>query len=346
MSAVRQAVDTVQLAAWMARHVPGFHGPLSLWQFEGGQSNPTYRVDTPQRRYVLRTKPGPKADLLPSAHAIEREYRVMQALAPTDVPVPAMLALCEDEAVIGRAFYLMEHLEGRVFDNMALRGMTPGERTAIYDEAARVMARLHQVDPSAVGLSSRAPTDTFYARQIERWTQQYRLSQTDDIAAMDQLIDWLPAHIPASALAPNGIVHGDMKLTNLLFHPTEPRVLGVLDWELNTLGHPMADLSYQGLFWHLPHDHLLQGLGGLGLASLGIPSEGEFLQRYAHHGGMAVGQDWAFYLVYNFFRLAGIMQGVMKRAQQGQAASAHALAYGRTTPMLADTGWRIARNGL
>jgi len=346
MSALRQPVDLPRLDTWMAEHLPDHAGPLTLMQFEGGQSNPTYRVDTPQRAYVLRTKPRPKAELLPSAHAIEREYRVMQALASTAVPVPAVYALCEDESVIGRAFYLMEHLDGRIFDNLALPGMAPTQRTALYDEAARVMAQLHQVDPGPIGLSSRAPTDTFYARQIQRWTQQYRLSQTEDIASMDRLIDWLPTHIPASALSPTGIVHGDLKIQNLLFHPTQPRVLGVLDWELNTLGHPLADLSYQGLFWHIPHDNVLQGLEGLDLPALGIPDEASFLQRYAAYGGLAAGSDWPFYLVYNFFRLAGIMQGVMKRAQLGMAASAQALAYGQTTRMLADTGWRIASHGL
>jgi aminoglycoside phosphotransferase (APT) family kinase protein len=241
----RHAFDTAALQAWLGEHLPGFAGPLTVEQFKGGQSNPTYRLVTPGCSYVMRSKPGPQAKLLPSAHAIEREFRVMGALALSGVPVPRMHVLCEDESVIGRAFYVMEQVQGRVMWEQSLPGLAPAERGAVYDEMNRVIATLHGVDPQAVGLADFGRPGNYFARQIGRWSKQYQASVTQPIAEMDRLIDWLPAHLPASALDDSqvAIVHGDFRLDNLIFHPDEPRVLAVLDWELATLGHPLADFS-------------------------------------------------------------------------------------------------------
>src|SRR5262249_50223058 len=283
---------------------------------------PTYLLTTPARRYVMRSKPGPVAKLLPSAHAVEREYRVMAALAATDVPVARMLLLCEDEAVIGRAFYVMEHVEGRVMWDQALPGMTPAQRGAISDEMNRVMAALHRVDVNTVGLADYGRPGNYFERQIGRWTKQYQASVTEPIEAMDRLIEWLPAHIPASARdeAQVSIVHGDFRLDNLIFHPTEPCVLAVLDWELSTLGHPLGDFSYHCMPGHTPPGSS-RGIGGLDLAALGIPAEPEYVRRYCERTGRippggsidAVMADWNFYLAYNLFRLAAILQGIAKR---------------------------------
>ncbi len=344
--------DAAVLDAWLSAHVEGFDkgkpGPLAISKFAGGQSNPTYRIDTPGTpgtpgvRYVLRCKPGPKAELLPSAHAIEREYRVMRALAATAVPSAPTFLLCEDESVIGRAFYLMAFVEGRCFTENHLPGLSPTERGAIYDEANRVVAALHAVDAAAVGLADYGRATDFFPRQIARWSKQYRLTETESIPAMEALADWLPAHIPANADAQCRLIHGDFKLDNLIFHPTEPRVLAVLDWELSTLGHPLADLGYHCLPWHIAPG-LLHGLAGLDLAALGIPAEADYLRRYEARTGIAIGEDWSFYLAYNLFRLAGIFQGVMKRALDGKASHARALDYGRQTRVMAELGWRIAR---
>ncbi|HEX4509008.1 MAG TPA: phosphotransferase family protein, partial [Burkholderiaceae bacterium] len=245
--------DLDALEAFLAANLPGFAGPLSVEQFKGGQSNPTYKLVTPSRSYVMRSKPGPVARLLPSAHAVEREYRVMAALAGTGVPVAKMHLLCEDESVIGRAFFVMEFVEGRVFWDQGLEGATPAQRGAIYDEMNRVIAAMHSVDVNAVGLGDYGKPGNFFARQIGRWTKQYQASITEPIEAMDRLIEWLPAHMPASAMDESqvSIVHGDYRMDNLIFHPSEPRVLAVLDWELSTLGDPLADFAYHMLTWYL-----------------------------------------------------------------------------------------------
>ena len=261
--AASHAFDVDALARHLAAHLAGFEGPLTVEQFKGGQSNPTYKLLTPQRSYVMRTKPGPAAKLLPSAHAIEREFRVMRALEATDVPVPRMLLLCDDEAVIGRAFYVMGFVEGRVLWEQSLPGMTPAQRGPIYDEMNRVIAALHRVDIAAVGLADYGRPGSYFERQIARWTKQYQASVTEPIEAMDRLMEWLPAHMPASAMddAQVSIVHGDYRLDNMVFHPVEPRVLAVLDWELSTIGHPLADFSYHCMSWHIPPG-AFRGIGG------------------------------------------------------------------------------------
>ena len=350
----QHAFDTEALAAWLSSHMSGFEGPLTVEQFKGGQSNPTYRLVTPGRRYVMRSKPGPLSKLLPSAHAIEREYRVMGALALSGVPVPRMHVLCEDESVIGRAFYVMECVEGRVLWEQSLPGMTPAQRGEIYDEMNRVISALHAVDPKAVGLGDYGKPGNYFMRQIGRWSRQYQASVTEPITEMDRLIDWLPAHMPASALDENqvSIVHGDYRLDNLMFHPTEPRIVAVLDWELSTLGHPLADFSYHCMSWHIPPG-VFRGIGGLDLDALGIPTEREYVRRYVERTGRAslhgegsadaLLADWNFYLAYNLFRLAAITQGIAKRVVDGTAASAQAKATGAATRTLAEMGWAFAQ---
>ncbi|MFY7854975.1 MAG: phosphotransferase [Rubrivivax sp.] len=342
------AFDIGALQAHLQAHLSDFAGPLQVEQFKGGQSNPTYLLVTPGRRYVMRTKPGPAAKLLPSAHAIEREFRVMQALSSTDVPVPQMLLLCEDEAVIGRAFYVMDFVEGRVLWEQSLPGMTRAERGAHYDEMNRVMAALHRVDVQSVGLADYGKPGSYFQRQIARWSRQYQASVTQPVEAMDRLIEWLPAHLPASASDDGevAVVHGDYRMDNLVFHPTEPRVIAVLDWELSTLGHPLADFSYHCMAWHIPPG-TFRGIGGLDVAELGIPAEADYVRRYAERTGRqdvdAMLADWNFYLAYNLFRLASITQGIARRVEDGIASSAQARATGEATPVLAGMGWRFAQ---
>ncbi|MBN8556626.1 MAG: phosphotransferase [Proteobacteria bacterium] len=342
------AFDTAALGAWMTQHVEGFAGPLGVEMFKGGQSNPTYKLITPGRTYVMRAKPGPVAKLLPSAHAIEREFAVMRGLAGTDVPVARMHALCEDESVIGRAFYIMEYVEGRVLWDQTLPGMTPAERGAIYDEMNRVIAALHKVDYAARGLANYGKPGNYFERQIGRWSKQYQASVTQPITEMDRLIDWLPAHIPASARDEGltSIVHGDYRLDNVIFHPSEPRILAVLDWELSTLGHPLADFSYHCMAWHIPPG-TFRGIGGVDLASLGIPSEQDYIHRYCERTGLATPEqlapDWNFYLAYNMFRIAAILQGIAKRVEAGTASSAQARASGAGARPMAELAWSFAQ---
>ena len=347
--AVREqhAFDHDALAAWLSGRIPGFAGPLEVSQFKGGQSNPTFLLRTAGAAYVMRTKPGPASKLLPSAHAIDREFRVMHALRDSDVPVARMHVLCEDESIIGRAFYVMEFVEGRVLWEQSLPGLDAAARGAIYDEMNRVMAALHRVDPVAVGLGDYGKPGNYFDRQIGRWSKQYLASQTERIDEMDRLLAWLPAHVPASARHESevSIVHGDYRLDNLIFHPTEPRVLAVLDWELSTLGHPLADFSYHCMAWHIPPG-TFRGIGGLDHAALGIPEEREYVRRYCERTGRpdpdAVMADWNFYLAYNLFRLASITQGIAKRVVDGTAASAQARATGAATRPLAEMAWRFA----
>jgi len=342
------AFDVGALQTHLQQHLPGFAGPLTVEQFKGGQSNPTYKLLTPTRAYVLRSKPGPAAKLLPSAHAVEREFRVMRALSGSDVPVAHMELLCEDESVIGRAFYVMEFVDGRVLWDQALPDMAPAGRAAIYDEMNRVIAALHQVDVAAVGLSDYGKPGNYFERQIGRWSKQFLASITEPIDEMHRLIDWLPAHIPAGAMdaAQVSVVHGDFRLDNLVWHPTEARVLAVLDWELSTLGHPLADFSYHCMAWHIPPG-VFRGIGGLDVAALGIPAEHEYVQRYCQRTGRsdaaALMQDWNFYLAYNLFRLASITQGIAKRVVDGTAASEQARATGQATPTLARMAWHFAQ---
>ncbi len=341
-------IDEAALAAWLERELTGFQGPLAVAQFKGGQSNPTYRLSTPERAYVMRAKPGPAAKLLPSAHAIEREFRVMRALAGQGVPVPEMLLLCEDESVIGRAFYLMEFIDGRVLWDQSLPGLSTTERSAHYDEMNRVIAALHSVDVAAAGLADYGRPGNYFERQIARWTKQYLASVTEPIPAMDALIAWLPEHLPAGARDEGqvSVVHGDFRLDNLVFHPTEPRVLAVLDWELSTLGHPLADFSYHCMSWHIPAS-AFRGIGGLDLAGLGIPDEPAYVRRYCERRGIEVPptQDWTFYMAYNLFRMAGILQGIAKRVVDGTASSAQAKQAAAGARPLAEMGWQIAQGG-
>lgn len=345
--AARHGFDTAALERYLRGHLAGFEGPLEVEKFEGGQSNPTYLLVAGATRYVMRSKPAPAAKLLASAHAIEREFRVMNALAATDVPVARVHLLCEDESVIGRAFYVMEFVEGRVLWDQSLAGMTPAGRTAIYEEMHRVIAALHRVDPAAIGLADYGRMGNYFERQIARWTKQYRASAIQPIGEMDALIDWLPRNIPEGArdAAQLSIVHGDFRLDNLMFHPTEPRVLAVLDWELSTLGHPLADFSYHCMSWHIPH-LTRRGIAGLDLRALGIPEEAGYLRHYCERTGRedaeVIAADWNFYLAYNLFRLAAILQGVAHRDAQGVAANAQAREAGALARPLAELGWTFA----
>ena len=342
----RQRIDTGALSAWLAQHVDGFAGPLTLEQFAGGQSNPTFKLITPTRAYVMRAKPAPSAKLLPSAHAIEREYRVMHALRDTDVPVAKMLALCEDESVIGRAFYVMEFVQGRVLWDPSLPGMTPAQRGAIYDEMNRVIAALHSVDVARVGLADYGKPGNYLARQIGRWSKQYQASETEPIDAMHHLIEWLPQHMPAETDEQAGqrvsVVHGDYRLDNLIFDPHESRVLAVLDWELSTLGDPLADFAYHCMAWHVDPEQF-RGIAGLDWAALGIPDEARYVQRYCERTGLTICGDWNFYLAYNMFRIAAILQGIMKRVVDGTAASEQAADAGRRARPMAELAWRYAQ---
>ena len=339
--------DTEALTRWMRAEVAGFEGPLSVEMFKGGQSNPTYKLITPNKAYVMRAKPGPVAKLLPSAHAVEREFRVMSALHGTGVPVARMYALCEDESVIGRAFYIMECVEGRVMWDQSLPDMTNAQRGAIYDEMNRVMAALHSVKPQDVGLSAYGKPGNYFERQIGRWSKQYVASITQPIPEMDQLMQWLPQNIPAMARDESmvSVVHGDYRLDNLMFHPTEPRVLAVLDWELSTLGHPLADFSYHCMAWHIPPG-AFRGIGGLDVVSMGIPTEDEYIARYCERTGLVQPEqlkaDWNFYLAYNLFRLAAILQGIAKRVETGTASSAQAKSSAAGAQPLAQMAWRYA----
>lgn len=340
--------DTAALEQHLAANLAGFEGPLQVEQFKGGQSNPTYKLTTANQTWVMRTKPGPVAKLLPSAHAIEREFQVMNALAGTGVPVPKMALLCDDETIIGRAFYLMEFVPGRVLWDPSLPGMQPDERTAIYAEMNRVMAALHKVRPADVGLQEFGKPGNYFARQIGRWSKQYLASVTGPNPAMDKLLAWLPDHIPASALDETevAIIHGDYRLDNLIFHPEEPRVTAILDWELSTIGHPLADFSYHCMSWHIPPG-TFRGIGGLDLVALGIPSERAHVEAYCHRTGRAdvdrLMQDWNFYLAYNLFRIAAIVQGIAKRVENGTASSAQARATGAAAPALSELAWEFAQ---
>jgi len=333
----QHAIDLERLGAWLEANVAPLAGPLEAAQFKGGQSNPTYLLAAGAQRYVLRRKPPGK--LLPSAHAVDREYRVIRALAATDVPVARALALCDDAAVIGTAFYVMEYVGGRVFWDPRLPELAVGERGAIHDEINRVIAALHGVDPEAAGLGDYGRTGEYIARQVSRWSKQYQASETEQIEAMDNLIAWLPENIPAAE--ETRIVHGDYRIDNVIFDPVEPRILAVLDWELSTLGHPLADFAYHCMVWRIPPG-VFRGLGGLDLALLGIPTERQYVEAYCRRTGRAgiEPRDWEYYMVYNMFRIAAIVQGVMARALQGNASSAQALETGRAARPLAEMAWR------
>ena len=343
-----QAFNVDALNDYLTENLARYSGPLTVEIFKGGQSNPTYKLITPGAAYVMRAKPGPVAKLLPSAHAIEREFKVLRGLHGTKVPVPDMHCLCEDESVIGRAFYVMEFVDGRVLWDPALPGMSPAERVEIYDEMNRVIAELHKVKFADCGLADYGKPGNYFERQISRWSKQYGASVTKAIPEMDALMQWLPVHIPASARDESmvSIVHGDYRLDNLLFHPTEPRVLAVLDWELSTLGHPLADFSYHCMAWHIPPG-AFRGIGGLDVGGLGIPTEADYIRLYCERTGIStpdeLAVDWNFYLAYNLFRIAAILQGIAKRVETGTASSAQAVSSAAGAPQLAKLAWDFAQ---
>ncbi len=317
--------DASALARHLARHLPEAGGLRRILQYEGGQSNPTFRLDADGGSYVLRKKP--PGVLLPSAHQIEREYRILEALHGTDVPVPQPLHLCEQDSVIGTAFYVMRHVPGRVIDHPALPGLQPPERAAVYADMNRVLAALHALDPDAVGLGDLGRRGGYIARQIRRWSDQYRLSAPDPLPEMERLIERLPGRIPEND--ETTLIHGDYRVGNLILHPSEPRVVAVLDWELATLGHPLGDIAYTALAWHFPPDApRLPGIDPQRRAALGLPSEAEHLAGYTRRSGRSPEANWPFYLAFSLFRLAAIVQGVHARALQGNAASPAALSYG------------------
>ena len=328
---VRVAFDEAALGAWMASQVEGFAGPLTVEQFNGGQSNPTYKLTTPGQRYVLRRKPpGP---LLKGAHDVLREARVQQALAGTDVPVARIFAVCEDESVIGSAFYVMDMVEGRIFWDAAFTEVPKDQRAAYFDEMNRVIAALHSVDVEAVGLGDYGRPGNYFARQIGRWSKQYL---EDELAGrlpdMDALVEWLPTAIPEGD--ETSIVHGDFRCDNMIFAPHEPRVLAVLDWELSTLGHPLADFAYHAMMYRMPGD-IVAGLGGADPVPLGLPTEAEYIAAYCARTGRSGIPNWDYYLAFNFFRLAAIMHGIKGRVLRGTASNAQARERAEALPRLA-----------
>jgi aminoglycoside phosphotransferase (APT) family kinase protein len=333
----RLRIDVDRLAAHLRDYIPDLPATIAVEQFKGGQSNPTYLIDAGARKFVMRRKP--PGTLLPSAHAVDREYRVMTALAGTDVPVPRTWCLCEDSGVIGTPFFVMDFVQGRVFWDPALPGMTPRERGEIWDEINRVIAALHSVDYRAVGLETYGRSSGYIQRQIERWSKQYRSSETERIEAMDHLIDWLPKNIPPGD--ETTIVHGDFRIDNVIFHPTQPRILAVLDWELSTLGHPLADFAYHLMAWRLGPGQF-RGMNGVDFAALGIPTEAEYTARYCRRTGRANVGNVDFYLAYNMFRLAAILQGIAKRAIDGTASNAQAVETGKRARPTAEAGWALA----
>ena len=328
--------DVAALERYMREHVAGFAGRLTVRQFMGGQSNPTYHLRSDGQEYVLRRKPPGK--LLPSAHAVDREYRVISALAGTGVPVPRSYALCEDPDVIGTAFYIMGYVPGRVLVDPRLPGVAPAERAQIYDAMNEVLARLHLVDWHAVGLAEFGRPGNYVARQIHRWTAQYRASETETIPSMERLIAWLPEHIPVDDTTT--LVHGDYRLGNMIVHPTEPRVVAVLDWELSTLGHPLGDLAYNCMPYHLSANSM-DGFEGGDLSGLGIPTEEVYLAAYCRRTGRAAIEDWDFYVGFAMFRLAAIAQGIMGRVLAGTANDPNARQRGERARPLADAAWEL-----
>lgn len=322
LTAVRDTFDEAALHAYLREAVDGYEGELTVRQFEGGQSNPTFQLSAGDTRYVLRKQPS--GELLPSAHQVDREYRVMQALYPTAVPVPKMHCLCEDPKVIGTKFYVMEMVEGRLLTETTMPSETPADRRSVYLDLARALAELHKVDPVAAGLESFGRPGNYYERQIGRWIKQYQASKTEQIDAMDTLMAWLPDNIPAAGDAV--IVHGDYRLGNTLLAPDAPRIVAVLDWELSTLGDGLADLGYLCQDYH-GYSYEDEGLVGADLEALGIPTEQELVAEYCKHAGRPAIDNWTFYIVYNMFRSAAIIQGVYKRGLDGNASSAKALEY-------------------
>lgn len=332
--------DPRVLGDWLSTHVGGFRGPVTTTLLRGGQSNPTFRISTPTAAYVLRRKPF--GVLLPSAHAVDREYRVLEALLDTNVPVPRVHGLCTDATLIGTEFYVMDFVEGRIFADSRMPGLAADERGALFDAMNEVIASLHSLDPAAIGLADFGKPGHYVERQVARWTKQYRASQGEPIEAMERIIEWLPRHMPPEQGA--RIVHGDYKVDNIVFHPTERRVVALLDWELATIGDPLADFAFHLMAWHL-EPTLFRGWAGEPLDELGIPSERDYAAAYARRTGLRVATDWRFYLVFSMFRLAAILQGIARRAEAGNASDDHAAGVGRQARPVAEKAWRLASAG-
>ena len=329
--------EHARLHDWLCGHIPGFEGPFEQHAFDGGQSNPTYRLAARSGDYVLRRRPlGP---LLPSAHAVDREFRVMQALAATSLPVPHVHALCQDDGVIGSAFYVMDFVPGRVLRDPLLPELEPAERAAVFDSMNDMVARLHAVDPHAIGLADYGRPTNYLQRQVSVWSRQYLASETDPIPAMHHLMAWLPPRLPPSTSG--SIVHGDLRLDNMLVHPTEPRVVAVLDWELSTLGDPLVDFAYSVMAWRL-EPGLFRGLAGIDFERLGIPTELQYRAAYERRSGRTL-PDLDVYIVFNMFRLAAILQGIAKRALDGTAAHPQATKAGERARPVAEKAWRLAQ---
>lgn len=335
-------IDVPRLENYLAAAVAGFVGPLDVTQFKGGQSNPTYLLHTPRRRYVLRRKPPGK--LLPSAHAVDREFRVTGALHAQGFPVAEPLLYCADETIAGTAFYIMDFVDGRVFWEPHMPGADKRERGAIYDSMNDTIARLHNLDPAKIGLGDFGRGENYVARQVDRWSKQYRASETEKIDAMERLIDWLPDHIPA--VAPVRLVHGDFRLDNLIIARERPEIIAVLDWELSTLGDPLADFTYHLMTWHMPHSESAAGTGSLlghDLSSLGIPTMSDYVDSYVARTALDPRPHLPVYLAYNFFRIAAILQGIIGRVRDGTATSEFAPAKAMMIKPLAEKAWHFAQ---
>jgi aminoglycoside phosphotransferase (APT) family kinase protein len=335
--------DAAALEAYLAAHAPGFAGPLTVRQFKGGQSNPTYLLETPARQYVLRRKPPGK--LLPSAHAVDREFRVISALAAQGFPVAAPVLYCDDASVVGTAFYVMGFVEGRVFWEPQMTGSSPGERAAVYDALNATIARLHAFDPAAIGLGDFGRGENYVARQVDRWSKQYRASETERVDDMERLIEWLPGHLPPPA--PVRLVHGDYRLDNVILAPDTTKILAVLDWELSTLGDPLADFTYHLMKWHVPPSDTGASTGtlvGQDIAALGIPTLEAYVDAYVARTGLDPRPHLAVYLAYNFFRIAAIYQGIVGRVRDGTATSEFAPAKALMVQPYAATAWRFAQD--
>jgi aminoglycoside phosphotransferase (APT) family kinase protein len=336
------AIPADRLAAYLTGQIAGFAGPLSIRQFRGGQSNPTYLIETPQRRYVLRRKP--PGTLLPSAHAVDREFRVISALWKQGFPVPEPFVYCAYESVAGTAFYVMGFADGRIFWEPQMPGSNPGERAAVCDGMNTTLARLHCFDPAAIGLSDFGRGEGYVGRQVERWSKQYRASETETIRDMDALIEWLPHNVPPQQAV--RVVHGDYRLDNTVIAHERPDIIAVLDWELSTLGDPLADFTYHLMQWHMPHSESRAGTGslvGLDLKTLGLPQLSDYVDLYVARTGLDPRPHLPAYLAYNFFRIAAILQGIIGRVRDGTATSEHAPAKAAMIRPLAATAWRFAQ---
>ena len=339
---MQDGINHDALHAYLSQHIPDFEGELTINAFAAGQSNPTYLLETPTKKYVLRRKPSGK--LLPSAHAVDREYRVMTALGKTGFPVPKTYLYAEEPEIVETPFFVMDFVEGRVFFNTRMPELEPDERRQMFEAINRTMAQLHAIDPESVGLGDYGKQGNYFTRQIGRWSKQYKASETDDIPEMDNLIAWLPDNIPVDDTETR-VIHGDFGLHNLMFHPTEPRIVAVLDWELSTLGHPIADLTYNMMPWYAPHvENVMVSFQGLDLEAHGVPAFEEYMTRYCERTGRDPIEKPDFFKAYNLFRLAAIAQGIVARAIQGNASNPQAMQLRQFVRPLAELGWQFAKS--